>query len=88
MPNVYPEYNDAIRNIVTSYANIYKVHLLDLDKYGLLYKKTSIDKDYIGGHYTAIGYQQFAKILCKVWSDYINENISEFQNVHLIEYDI
>ena len=44
-------------------------------------------KDSIGGHYTAIGYEQFAEILAVIMSDYINEHIGDFQDVHLVEYD-
>ena len=81
------QYNDAIRNIVSAYADTYNVHLLDLYEYRSLYENASLTGDAISGHYTAIGYQQFAEILRIVWSEYINNNISAFQNVHLIEYD-
>lgn len=81
------QYNEAIRNIVSAYADTYNVHLLDLYEYRSLYENASLTGDAISGHYTAIGYQQFAEILRIVWSEYINNNIKSFQNVHLIEYD-
>lgn len=80
-------YNEAIREIVSTYADTYHAHLLDLYANIELYQDSSLTGDAIGGHYTAIGYQQFAEILRKVWSGYINKNIAAFQNVHLIEYD-
>ena len=80
-------YNEAIRNIASAYANEYNVHLLDLYEYRHLYTVESLKGDSVGGHYTAIGYQQFAEILRIVWSDYINKHISAFQRVHLIEYE-
>ena len=80
-------YNEAIRNIANTYAEEYDVHLLDLYAYRHLYTNESLTSDSIGGHYTAIGYQQFAEILQVIWSNYINSHISAFQGVHLIEYD-
>lgn len=87
MPRSGNEYNTAIRDVVSAYASSYNVHLLDLEEYMELYTNNSLTGDLINGHYTAIGYQQFAEILCRVWSDYINNHIADFQNVHLIEYD-
>lgn len=83
----YTKVNVAMREVVSAYANTYNVHLLDLENYIDLYNDSSLTGDLINGHFTAIGYQQCAEILCKVWSDYINNNIAKFQNVHLIEYD-
>lgn len=90
MPNasgLKVSYNEAIRTIVAEYSDMYHVHLLDLDEYSHMYQNSSLKNDSVGGHYTAIGYQQFAEILRVVWSEYINNNISKFQNVHLIEYE-
>ena len=87
MPNpnaIRQQYNDAIRNIVSNYKNTYPVFLLDLTQYNEMYNIPSIVGDIVGGHYTAIGYQQFANILKIAISDYINSNIDKFQNVHLI----
>lgn len=81
-------YNEAMRKIVEAYKNTYPIHLLDLDKYAYLYDVDSINNDYIGGHYTAISYQQFAENLRYIMSDYINHNISAFQDVHLIPFDL
>ena len=80
-------YNEAIRTIVETYKDTYDTHLLDLYEYRNMYKNSSLTKDAVGGHYTAIGYQQFAEILCYIWSNYINNNIAAFQTVHTIEYD-
>lgn len=80
-------YNEAIRNIVAAYAADYHTHLLDLYAYRDMYENASLTEDRTGGHYTAIGYQQFAEILRVIWSEYINDNIASFQHIHLVEYD-
>ena len=80
------QYNEAIRTIVTTYQDTYPVYLIDLVEYEDLYSAPSITGDSIRGHYTAIGYHQFAEILRNVISDYINSHIAEFQNVHKIPY--
>jgi lysophospholipase L1-like esterase len=89
MPNdgLATQYNKAIRDVVAACAGEYHTHLLDLYANRDLYQNTSLTGDRTGGHYTAIGYQQFAEILRCIWSEYINKNIAAFQNVHLIEYD-
>ena len=50
------------------------------------YSNDSLINDYVNGHYTAIGYEQFAEVYEYILSDYINTHVSEFQNVHEIEY--
>lgn len=81
-------YNQAVLDIVEAYRDTYPVHCLDLRNYADLYSAESITKDEIGGHFTAIGYEQFAEILSVAMSDYINENIKNFQDVAFIEYDV
>lgn len=83
----YTDYNTAIRTICTAYKNSYNVHLLDLCDYIDLYQNSSLTDDILGGHYTAIGYQQIAENLEYILSDYINNNISDFQDVAFIPYD-
>ena len=84
----YDPYNEAVRHIANLYKEEYHVHVLDLLKYkDTLYSIGSITGDSIGGHYTAIGYAQFAKCLSIVMSDYISENIEDFQEVAFIPYD-
>jgi hypothetical protein len=83
----YAPYNQAVRDVVDFYKGTYPVHCLDLLAYKDLYSLDSLKDDEIGGHYTAIGYEQFAEILQMVLSEYINTHIEEFQDVHLIEYD-
>ena len=83
----FPSYNQAVKDIVAAYKDTYPVHCLDLLAYTDLYNLPSITGDDIGGHYTAIGYEQFAEVLSAILSEYINEHISEFQDVHSIEYD-
>jgi len=75
-------YNEAVREIVEAYKDTYPVHLLDLDAYKSLYFVSTITGDSIGGHYTAIAYQQFAENLRFIWSKYINSHISDFQDVY------
>jgi lysophospholipase L1-like esterase len=84
---VYMNYSQAVRDVVNAYKDTYPVHLLDLYEYKSLYKTSKLSGDAIMGHYTAIGYQQFAENLRYIWSEYINNNISEFQDVYLIPYD-
>ena len=83
----YFEYNNAVREIVELYNGTYNVHCLDLSKYSYLYENSSLVNDMVNGHYTAIGYEQFAEIYEYILSEYINNHISEFQNVHEIECD-
>lgn len=83
----YFEYNNAVREIVELYKETYDVYCIDLSKYSYLYKNSSLVNDMVNGHYTAIGYEQFAEIYEYILSEYINNHISEFQNVHKIEYD-
>lgn len=74
-------YNAAIKEIAEAYEN---VHVLDWHAYKDLYEVNTIVNDHIGGHWTAISYQQFAEILRHIWSEYINGHISDFQDIHLI----
>ena len=83
----YTQYNQAVRDIVNQYKDTYPVYCIDLEASKKLYEVPSLQNDYIYGHYTAIGYEQFAEIYNYLLSNYINNNISEFQNVHEIEYD-
>ena len=83
----YAPYNAAIKYIANAYKSTYHTHCLDLAEYSSLYATTSISQDYIGSHYTAIGYEQFAEILAHVMSEYIASHISDFQSVAFIPYD-
>lgn len=83
----YIAYNQAVRDIYEAYKNTYPVHLLDLYAYKDLYSNITLTSDLVGGHYTAIGYEQFAEILNYILSNYINDNIEDFQDVAFIEYD-
>jgi hypothetical protein len=82
--SVYTGYNTAVRTIVETYKNTYPVHCIDLANHSDLYSNSSLTGDYINGHYTAIGYEQFAEIYALLLSDYINTHISEFQDVAFI----
>ena len=83
-------YNQAVKNIV-SYCkkNGQNVYLCDLasERYAKLYQNETFVKDYINGHYTAIGYEYMAECYLHVLSDVINENVKEFQNVAYIDFD-
>ena len=83
----FKPYSQAIRDIVEAYKDTYPVHCLDLANYLPLYQTESILNDAIGGHRTAIGYQQFAENLRVIWSEYINTHISAFQDVYSIPID-
>lgn len=83
----FDAYNQAVCDIVAAYESTYPVHCLDLLQYKDMYDASSVTGDSLGGHYTAIGYEQFAEILQVVLSDYITANIAEFQDVPFIEYD-
>lgn len=83
----YVLYNQAVRDIYEAYKDTYPVHLLDLYAYKDLYNNVTLTNDLVGGHYTALGYEQFAEILNYILSNYINDNIDDFQDVAFIEYD-
>lgn len=80
-------YNEAIRVIVNTYKDTYPIHCIDLYENRSMFKNRTITNDYTGGHYTPIGYEQFAEIIVEVMSKYINDNIADFQNVSFIPYD-
>lgn len=82
----YTLYNQAVIDIVNAYKDIYPVHCIDLESIKEYYKNLSLETDYVNGHYTAISYEQFAEIYEYVLSDYINNHVSEFQNIHEIDY--
>lgn len=84
--DTYTNYNNAIREVAQTYAGDYNTHVIDLYNYSHIYKSDAFQADYLGGHYTAIGYQKMAEMLKRVWSKYINDNISTFQVVNAIEY--
>jgi hypothetical protein len=87
--NIAIPYTAAIKEIAAAYKDDYNVHVLDLNAYSYLYKNNKIlnDDDYINRHYTAVGYEQLAEIFAYVLSEYITNNISEFQRVYVIPYD-
>ena len=82
----YNPYNEAIRTIANLYHDTYHTHCIDLVEYKDLYNQLSVAGDFIGSHFTAIGYEQFAEILKIAISDYIKNHISEFQKVAFISY--
>lgn len=79
-------YNQAVRDIVTEYASTYPVHCIDLAEHAKLYGLGPLSLDAVGGHYSAIGYQQFAVIYERILSEYINAHVTAFQDVSAIEY--
>jgi len=83
----YDEYNQAVRDIVAEYKSTYPVHCIDLAENAEMYETETLKNDYWHGHYTAVGYEQFAEIYSVILSRYINEHIDEFQDVAFIEYD-
>lgn len=83
----YTLYNQAVRDIVETYKSEYHTHCIDLEKMKDYYTNSSLTSDAIYGHYTALGYEQFSEIYAYILSDYINHHVSDFQDVHKIEYD-
>ena len=83
----YKDYNNAVREIVETYKDAYPVHCIDLSIVSDYYSNESLLNDAINAHYTAIGYEQFAEIYNYVLSDYINNNVSSFQDIYKVEYD-
>lgn len=85
------DYNTAIEHIVNLYktreTNPMQIHILDLRNYIDWFTTDSIINDRLNGHQTALGYQQFAEIICKIWSKYIADNLHDFQDVHKIPYE-
>lgn len=80
-------YNTAVRTIVNQYSGTYNVHLIDLAEKKSLYQASSLASDYVNGHPTALGHEQFAEIYSYVLSEYINTHVSDFQTVFQIPYD-
>lgn len=81
----FPTYNAAIRDIVSIYEGTYPVYLLDLQAHYDLYRP--IIPDFLNGHYTALGYEQFAEVFAYLISQYIVDNYSDFQDVFKLPYD-
>ena len=85
-------YNQAVRDVVDycrkKGQNVYLCDLASA-KYNndRFFNNPILQKDFVNGHQTAIGYEYMAECLLRVFSDVINENISDFQNVFQIEFD-
>lgn len=84
---LYTTYNQAVRDVVNYYKSTYAIHCLDLNTNISMYNNASLTNDLKSGHYTAAGYERFAEILCQIMSQYINDNVTAFQDVAFIEYD-
>lgn len=82
----YTQYNQAVRDIINTYKNTYPVHCIDLEENKTLYDNASLTTDSVHGHYTAIGYEQFAEIYAYILSNYIGEHVTDFQDVYKIPY--
>lgn len=88
-PERYDGYNQAVRDIVSYFSDkAPKVYCLDLAaKKEMFIYNSSLTMDRANSHYTAAGYEQFAEIIYKLWSEYINSNIQYFAKVYQIPYD-
>lgn len=86
-------YNQAVRDIVAycKQQNM-PVYLCDLagTKYFTkqYYANPIFTTDYLNSHYSTIGYEMMAECYLRVLSDIIIENVTDFQGVHLIDYDM
>lgn len=83
----YDEKNQAVRDVASAYHDTYHTHCIDLAANSDLYQESTLTQDYLSGHYTAIGYEQFAEIYNYLLSVYIGKHIEEFQDVFLIPFD-
>ncbi len=85
----YDGYNQAVRDITQYFSDkAPKVHCLDLAaKKEMFTYNASLRNDRVNGHYTALGYEQFAEILCRIWSEYINSFPGLFSEAAFIPYD-
>lgn len=83
----YDAYNQAVRDIVDLYDASYPVYCIDLYQYKYLYDNITLSDDSLNGHLSAIGYEQLSEIYAYILSDFMNKNISDFQNVHKIPFD-
>ena len=83
----YKPYNEAVREICNHYKSTHNTHCLDLAKYTHYFTQLNLANDYINGHYTAIGYEQFAEAISLIWSKYLTDNIADFQDVAFIPYE-
>ena len=82
-------YNQAVRDVVSYFSNnvLSGIHCIDLYEHIELFYSSTIVADQKRGHYTAVGYEHFAEIIFSLISKYIDENVSDFQDVAFIEYD-
>jgi len=84
---VYTGYNQAIRDIVDAYESTYPVFCIDLFQKIDMYEIPSLAQDYVHGHYTPIGYEQFAEIYNIILTQFIIDNCNSFQDVFKIPVD-
>ena len=52
------------------------------------YANPIFTSDSLNSHYSAIGYEMMAECYLRVLSDIVVENVTDFQGVHLIDYDV
>lgn len=83
----YDPYNNAVRELCQMYKTSCNTHCLDLAVYSSYYQQTSLTNDYLSGHYTAIGYEQFAEAMMLILSQYLTDNVKDFQDVAFIPYE-
>lgn len=85
-------YNQAVRDIV-AYCKQHSmpVYLCDLagERYFTrqYYANPIFTTDSLNSHYSTIGYEMMAECYLRVLSDVVVENVTDFQDVHLIDFD-
>ena len=88
----YQPYNIAVRNIVRACQTAeLPVFLCDLrSRYfdELYFKHPTLLEDQMNGHFSAIGYEFIAECLLRCISDTINSNLSAFQGIHKVPFDM
>lgn len=80
-------FNEALRTIVSTMSANYRVHLIDLARFTKLYHRELLLADFLQGHFTAAGYEQFSEMYAAILSYYINLHITEFQDVAFLPYE-
>ena len=92
MPRVnVNDYNQAVKNIVSYCRNNGQTNVFLCDLYSYMnkyyYQNSYLNRDFVNGHYTAVGYEIFGECIYRIISKVIRKNQLYFQNVHLIPYD-
>lgn len=82
----YPYENTSFNEAIRDMANIFDgIYIVDLQaNYNNYFTSGIIAKDFIGNHYTAIGYKAIASVNMKAMNDVMENNFEDFQDIAFI----